>query len=329
MSAITIPPISARLKEASSWLINAGIDDTKHRLAAMTGTEDDMEVLRHAIAKEQSQPTPRSSRLKPMEAALRKFSEAARTALLSTKSTAKGPASTEVEIVTAAEVTQADLRASAERINNTIELIKGHQDAFEDATLEHRLCIGLEIAKAQQAFGMTVQEAGKLGGRPKEETLSTVDKVSQKPAVLTANPLGFSNWIKKETPDLPRPTAIRYAAGFRALGMAQEEATPAKIKAKLKDLIHHSDKASLPRPTLASLVKQAPKLPKPEKLTIIVPKSSKQLKLEDARETYHGWMETWDKALKSGHLENLDKKGLLQLQEFTATVRDRIKARLQ
>jgi hypothetical protein len=232
------------------------------------------------------------------------------------------------EIVTDAECTRADLRASAERINQTIELIKGHEEAFDGATLEHRLCIGLEIARAQEAFGMTRAEAGTLGGRP-EETLPTVGKVSAKPAESAANPLGFSNWIRKETPDLPRSTAQRYASAFRSLGIDSAEATPQRIQAKLKDLNHHADKNSLPRPTLAALVKQAPKLPKPENLTIIVPKSSKQLKLEDARETYHLWMETWDKALKHGHLENLDKKGLLQLQEFTATVRDRIKARLK
>jgi hypothetical protein len=234
----------------------------------------------------------------------------------------------DVEIVTAAEVTKADLRAAAERINKSIDLIKGHQDAFEDATLEHRLCIGLEIAVAQQAFGMTRAEAGQLGGRP-AETLPTVGTVIEKPPAATSNPLGFSNWIKKETPELARQTAQRYATAFRALGIPHAEATPQRIKAKIKDLYNHADKNGLPRPSLAALVKQAPKLPKPEALTVLVPKTSKQLKLEDAREFFAKWKEDFDEALTKGHLDHLDKKGLLDLQEFTATVRDRIKARLK
>jgi hypothetical protein len=245
------------------------------------------------------------------------------TGIIARKSTAS-----DVEIVSAAEVTAADLRAAAERINQSIELIKGHQDAFEDATLEHRLCIGLEIAQAQQAFGMTRAESAVLGGQAKA-ALSTVDTAAKKPPAATSNPLGFSNWIKKETPDLQRTTAIRYATAFRSLGIPHAEATPQRIKAKIKDLYNHADKNGLPRPSLAALVKQAPKLPKPESLEVIVPKSSKQLKLEDAREIFHKWKEDFDHALSKGHLDHLDKKGLLDLQEFTATVRDRIKARLK
>jgi hypothetical protein len=59
------------------------------------------------------------------------------------------------------------------------------------------------------------------------------------------------------------------------------------------------------------------------------PITSQQLRLEDAREIFHLWQEAFHKALKKGHLDHLDRKGLLELQEFTATVRDRIKARLK
>lgn len=60
------------LRERASWLINAGDDDTKRGLAAMVdpGTEDDLAVLRAAIAVESARPVPRVSRLKPMKAKL-------------------------------------------------------------------------------------------------------------------------------------------------------------------------------------------------------------------------------------------------------------------
>jgi len=88
------------------------------------------------------------------------------------------------EVVTEAEFTLADLNATAERINEAIERIKGHEDAFEEATLEHRLVIGLEIARAQSAFGISTQERAKLGGDSKA-ALSRRDKAesqAQNPA---------------------------------------------------------------------------------------------------------------------------------------------------
>lgn len=235
-----------------------------------------------------------------------------------------------VEVVTAAEASRADLSVSAERINRAIELIKGHEDAFEDATLEHRLIIGLEIARAQEVFGMSVQEAGKLGGRPTEETVSRRDKVSEKPTALACNPLGFSNWIAKEIPDLKRPTAIKYATAFLSLGISTADATPAKITARLKKLRHDAGKSNLPMPTLGMLYKQGkPAKSEDTTLNIEAPKDSAQLRLEDAREAFHLWKEEFEKMVRNGQLDDLDKAGLEDLKEFIAGARDRINKRLK
>lgn len=235
-----------------------------------------------------------------------------------------------VEVITAAEAARADLSAAAERINHAIELIKGHEDAFEEATLEHRLIIGLEIARAQEAFGMSVQEAGKLGGRPKEETVPTVGKVSEKTAVLACSPIGFSNWIAKEIPDLKRSTAQRYATAFNALGISTADATPAKITARLKKLRHEAGKANLPMPTLGMLYKQGkPQKQNPHTLNIEAPQDSAQLRLEDAREAFHLWKEQFETLLSRGQLDDLDPKGLQDLKEFLAGARDRVNKRLK
>ena len=71
-------PTLPELSEAAGWLINAGTDDMQRRLAAMTGTPQDIAVLREAIAYEQAKPAMdrRVSRLRPIEARLSKLSAA-------------------------------------------------------------------------------------------------------------------------------------------------------------------------------------------------------------------------------------------------------------
>lgn len=69
-----LPP---KLRDRASWLINAGLDDTQRGLEQLTDSVDDIRLLTAAIEKEKSQPSPRSSRLKPMEAKLRKLSASA------------------------------------------------------------------------------------------------------------------------------------------------------------------------------------------------------------------------------------------------------------
>lgn len=237
------------------------------------------------------------------------------------------PKTSNVEIVTAAEVIHADLRSSADRINQSIELIKGHENAFEDATLEHRLIIGLEIAKAQQAFGIDPQQRARLGGEAKA-ALPTVGK-AEKPAVLTSNPLGFSNWIKTEIPDLPRSTAQRYATAFNALGLSTEEANTSLIRKRIKDFRHLAGKANEPMPTLATFYKMGRPAPSKEPLKIDGPKDTPKMRLEDAREAFHVWKEKFDQMLTRGQLDDLDRAGLEDLKEFLLSARDRVNKRLR
>lgn len=234
-----------------------------------------------------------------------------------------------VEVVTAAQVTAAQLKQHADAINERVNIITGHEAAFEDATLEHRLCIGRELACAKAAFGMTVQDGGKLGGRPSKETLSPGDKVSEKPIVLTASPLGFSNWLAREVPDFKRAKADLYINAFHALGLSTEEANPKLIREKIKALNHRADRDGKIRPTLKSLYKLGRPKPPEEPLKIEPPKDSAQLRLEDARESIQLWKDAWNSFLSRGQLDDLDLKGVQDLKEFLAGCRDQVTKRLR
>lgn len=230
----------------------------------------------------------------------------------------------EVEVVTASQVDAAELDGLAAEIVSKIDLIAGHEGAFEEATLEHRLEIGLHIAKAQEIFTLSQEEKSAIGGHAKA-ALSTVDKAEQPPTISH----GFLTWLTKNVPALKRPTAYRYATAFRSLELPLTT-KPAGIRAKLKTLRHQAGKENLPMPTLAALVKAAPKPPKPVLMNLVpVTMSPQQLALEDAREAFHLWREAFEKLLRQGSLDDLDKPGLLQLKEFAATVRDRVNARLK
>ena len=229
------------------------------------------------------------------------------------------------EVVTEAEFTLADLNATAERINEAIERIKGHEDAFEEATLEHRLVIGLEIARAQSAFGLSHSEAGSLKGKG-PESLSRRDKLSESLPAVTCNPLGFSNWIAKEIPDLKRSTAIKYATAFQALGIAPQDASPAKIRAKIKDLRHHAGKSNLPMPSLGMLYKQG-KPRKQETPALIEPEDTKEIRLGDAREWVATWIAAWDRGVKDGLLEELPEIEVTALLDTVRGISDHLKLR--
>jgi len=153
------------------------------------------------------------------------------------------------EIITAQEANTAELQSRADTINESIDLITMHQDAFEESTLEPRLIIGLEIAHAKAAFGLSKAEAGAIGG-----SMSRRD--------MLPNPLGCAGWLSKDFPRRKRPTAIKYATAFEALGLDSAHATPSKIKAKVADLRHAARRDNLPDPSLGSLYKEA-KPPKP------------------------------------------------------------------
>lgn len=319
---------SPTLDDHIRWICKTSIDDGKSHIKAMIKdrgkryTDDQIRQALEAAQAYEIHTGHRKSLIVALRSAIKQVTPKPVTSIIQNP---KSSAS-DVEVVTEAEVNAAELSGLAESISRSREIIYKHEQSCHETTLEHYLEAGMHLARAQEIFTLSIKD--RTGpATAARTTLSTVDNVDKtSPEILAIR--GFSAWLAAALPDLKRPTAIRYATAFRALELPVT-AKPADIKAKLKTLRHQAGKASLPMPTLAALVKQAPKLPEPENLTVVIPKSSKQLKLEDARETYHLWMETWDKALKHGHLEHLDKKGLEQLKDFTATVRDRINARLK
>lgn len=232
------------------------------------------------------------------------------------------------EVITTAEYQAVALKAAADKINTTIDLIASHEEAFEESTLEPRLIIGLEIAKAQETFGMSPTERASAGGDAKA-ALSRRDKAETE----YANPLGFAAWIGQNIPRLNRTTAYKYATAFRSLGISTADATPIEIRERVKSMRHHSGKNNLPAPSLTTLYK-AGKPSSKEPLKITAPdaaradKSTSQIRLETARVDWTIWRERGEKLVHNGVLENLDKKGLEELKEFQGWLRDRLNARL-
>ena len=229
------------------------------------------------------------------------------------------------EVITTAEYQAVALKAAADKINTTIDLIASHEEAFEESTLEPRLIIGLEIAKAQETFGISKAEAGAIGGSmPRRGMLSTD----------APNSIGFAAWIGQNIPRLPRSTAQKYATAFRALGISTADATPIEIRERVKSMRHHSGKNNLRAPSLTTLYK-AGKPSTKEPLKITAPdaargdKSTSQIRLETARVDWTLWRERGEKLVHNGVLEHLDKKGLEELKEFQGWLRDRLNARLK
>jgi hypothetical protein len=228
-----------------------------------------------------------------------------------------------LEVVTDSQVTTAELQTLADSIAQSFDLILKFEDSFDDATLEHRLEIGLNIARAQEKF--TLSNTDKTAAaRDAKALLSTVDN-----RIAPTTSPGFNSWLNTHVDKrLKRTTATRYASAFRALGLPLT-ATPRDITARIKTLRHDAGKAGKPMPKISDLLKIAPKPPKPEALVIQAPKDSPQQRLEDAREGCHVWAETFYTMVKRGVLDDLDKQGLETLKEFLATARDRVNARLK
>jgi hypothetical protein len=74
MSKPAFPSLPKNLADRASWLVNAGSEDTRQGTAAMTGTDDDIAVLRAAIDYEKAHSN-RVSRLDIMQAKLRRFTD--------------------------------------------------------------------------------------------------------------------------------------------------------------------------------------------------------------------------------------------------------------
>lgn len=227
------------------------------------------------------------------------------------------------EIITAQQYNAAQLREHAETINQSIDLVIQHEEAFRESTLEPCLLIGREIAKAQAIFGLSPQN------RTLPATLSRGVTTSEN----APNPLGFSAWLAREIPRLNRTTAHKYSSCFKALELS-EDATESHVRSKIKDLRHAAGKAGKPMPSLNSLYKSTRptkssggNLPAPQET--VPGKSGRQVRLEDARENFTLWREEGEKLIQSGHLDWLDKKGLEELKEFQGWLRDRVNAALK
>lgn len=225
------------------------------------------------------------------------------------------------EIVTDSQATQADLAQRARVINDKISVIMGHESAFEEATLEHRLVIGLELAHAKAAFGMKIPNPSGSNQHTKE-VMSPGDATSP-------NALGFAAWLGREVPDFNRSKADLYINAFQSLGLSRHEATPKLIREKLKKLTYQADKNGERRPTLKSLYKLGKPAPSKEPLKIEGPKDTAEIRLQDAREAWGLWREQAETMIKRGILDDLDKPGLEEMKEFQAWLRDRINARLK
>jgi len=232
------------------------------------------------------------------------------------------------EIITAQQYNAAQLREHAETINQSIDLVIQHEEAFRESTLEPCLLIGREIAKAQAIFGLGDHDKMAVARDGKSLLSRGVTTESQPP-----NPLGFSAWLAREIPRLNRTTAHKYSSCFKALELS-EDATESHVRSKIKDLRHAAGKAGKPMPSLNSLYKSTRptkssggNLPAPQET--VPGKSGRQVRLEDARENFTLWREEGEKLIQSGHLDWLDKKGLEELKEFQGWLRDRVNAALK
>lgn len=234
----------------------------------------------------------------------------------------RSPISSEVEIVTAAQVDTAELAGLAQAITRSREIIRKHEAACHETTLEHYLDAGQMLARAQEIFTLSPQE------RTSPATLSRRDNVQEIPLEIAAI-RGFSAWLAAELPKLKRSTAIKYATAYRSLDLPLT-AQPAEIRSALKTLRHEAGKAGAPMPTLATLVKTAPKQPK---LQITLPpidvEQPQQLRIGDAREFVYTWIQTWDKGIKAGRIENLPAAELPDLERFLTEARDHIRTRIK
>lgn len=228
------------------------------------------------------------------------------------------------EIITPAEALAADLAPLAEAIASQADLILRHELAAQEETILPRLLIGQSVARAKEIFGLTVQDAGKLGGRPSAETLSRRDTVSQTDPATAA--MGFQAWLRKAAPELKRPAALKYEKAFSCLALPAD-CKPAAITAAVKDLRHAALKSGKPALSLAYIIKAAEPEEKAELIT--KPEDSATLRLGDAREAFHLWQSAFEKMLHKGQLDDLERKDLLSLKEFALGVLDRINARLK
>lgn len=234
-----ISDLSPELRKRAEWLINAGVEDTRHGVAPMTGTDDDIRVLKAAIAHEQSHSN-RISRLDILQGKLRKFTQPAS----HLAQIVKGRKQAAAEVVTAADpevITprQAALQDAAKSLQKLRAIIVKHEEAFAALTLGPRLQIGLQCLKAHHAFAIQDQAKKGQGRRPKNQV--TRDVISTE---------GFEGWLLTEAQWLKKPTAYKYMTAVRGLGL-NHDATEKQVAAALKAALRKGPV------TMAGLVAQA------------------------------------------------------------------------
>lgn len=195
--------LSKPLQDRAKWLFNAGIEDTRMGCNAMTGTDDDMAVLRAAIEHEKQHGN-RVSRLDVMQRKLSKFSVGAREALISSR--------------------KPDAKAGfAEILDKSANIPTKPDPAWDNARLYFRavkttgrqfivaqICLGWELHNRKSALGFThggdrrsSGQVGHLIGKTWEEYLhAEID------------------------PDLPRRTADRFIEVYQGFC----EKCPKKIR---------------------------------------------------------------------------------------------------
>jgi hypothetical protein len=232
MSELDSLPLA--LRNRASWLINAGVEDTKSTLASMTGSADEIQILRAAIADEQAGQN-RSSRLNPIFAALKRFGAAI----------PKAP--------TALDAIKASLEAHRGKL---IE----QEEAFFHASLPSRLKIGLQCLKAHGLFAIPDTKRKGVGGRKKNSV--THDAVS--------TPGGFEGWLAEEVPWLKKPTAYKYMTAVKGLPLKGETLTEASTEEDVDHALKVLRAVALdmkePAPTLKSLCDAAAEAVKPQQL---------------------------------------------------------------
>ena len=190
--------LTPALRESASWLINAGIDDTQRRLADMSGSSEDLLILRTAIAAEKAKPqlSQRPSRLNPIEAKLRKFERAGPSAA----ATAIIPPPKPAAILASAKTALESLRAA----------LIAEEEIFLTATLPQRLKMGLHCLKAYVIFA--IKDPKKIGALKGKKSVSRRDTLIDQ---------GFEGWLAIQCSWLKRPTAYKYMTALKGLGLSE------------------------------------------------------------------------------------------------------------
>ena len=154
-------------RDRCSWMVNAGLDDLQRRLQDMTGTPADVRVLEVAYDLEMASAAPRSSRLKPIAAKMRRFGQS-----LSMNS-ASAPSTTVVEVLSpeslleSTELTTVESTglAAVESAWTEARRLAGLVKDYSRATTAAKTLCGIRL-RAIREFHFGPRDP--KGGRPKE-----------------------------------------------------------------------------------------------------------------------------------------------------------------